>query len=319
LFACAAVQHKLTEAIIMKDTVKREPIATHARPSTFFSLLTGWVQQGVESFFATQRILMDVAMKQNATAMKALREGLSDPEHSPMAIMTELAVEGTSSFIEAQRILLNLAQKENDIVMSGIKERVGALPPAVAMTELLRRSVDTFVEMQQDFLTIASKQSQKMLEMGKGERPCLVEAARESMEKFVETQKKFLDLVAEETTHMMNGKNDAAAKKAKKTELVKLAHEAANAYIDAQKQLLDVAGQQMNVNLQAMDRAITGITPFRLPIANLTGEGVKSFVDAEKALIDQMMKRGTPKSAPKAAKHAKPRKHETARAVAATA
>jgi polyhydroxyalkanoate synthesis regulator protein len=95
----------------------------------------------------------------------------------------------------------------------------------------------------------------------------------------------------------------------KKTELVKLAHEAANAYIDAQKKLLDVAGQQMNVNLQAMDRAITGITPFRLPIANITGEGVKSFVDAEKALIDQMMKRTTPKpKATTAKKAARPRK-----------
>jgi len=205
--------------------------------------------------------------------------------------------------------------------MNGVKERVGAIPPAVAMTELLRRSVDTYVDMQQDFLTIVSKQSQKMLQMGKGERPCMVEMARESMEKFVETQKKFLDLVAEETTKMTNGKVDTNAKKAKKTELVKLAHDAANAYIEAQKQLLDVAGQQMNVNLQAMDRAVTGITPFRLPIANITGEGVKSFVDAEKALIDQMMKRTAPKPAEKATSKArKPRPRKTeARASAATA
>jgi hypothetical protein len=301
----------------MKDTVKREPAATHARPSTFFSLLTGWVQQGVESFFATQRILMDVAMRQNATAMKALREGLSDPEHSPMAILTELAVEGTSSFIEAQRILLNLAQKETHIAMDGVKERVGTIPPAVAMTELLRRSVDTYVDMQQEFLTIASKQSQKLIQ--KGERPCLVEAAREAMDTFVGTQKKFLDLVAEEATKMTNGKVDAATKKAKKTELVKLAHEAASAYIEAQKKLLDVAGQQMNVNLQAMDRAVTGMTPFRLPIANITGEGVKSFVDAEKALIDQMMKRNAPKATPKAKKRAKTRKAEHVRAAVATA
>ena len=30
-------------------------------------------------------------------------------EHSPLAILTELAVEGTSSLVEAQRALLNLA------------------------------------------------------------------------------------------------------------------------------------------------------------------------------------------------------------------
>jgi hypothetical protein len=301
----------------MKDTVKREPAATHARPSTFFSLLTGWVQQGVESFFATQRILMDVAMRQNATAMKALREGLADPEHSPMAILTELAVEGTSSFIEAQRILLNLAQKETDIVMDGVKERVTVLPPAVAMTELLRRSVDSFVEMQQEFLTIASKQSQKLIQ--KGERPCMVEAAREAMDVFVKTQKNFLDMVAEEAQNMTEGKIAPAARKAKKTELVKVAHDAANAYIDAQKKLLDVAGHQMNVNLQAVDRAITGVVPFRLPIANITGEGVKSFVDAEKALIDSMMKRNVPKTAVHTTKSTRTRKSAHARVHAATA
>jgi hypothetical protein len=299
----------------MKDTVKREPAATHARPSTFFSLLTGWVQQGVESFFATQRILMDVAVRQNAAAMKALREGLSDPEHSPMAILTELAVEGTSSFIEAQRILLSLAQKETSIVMNGVKERVGFIPPAVAMTELLRRSVDTYVDMQQEFLTIASKHSQKMIE-GKAE---LVELAREAMDNFVSAQKKFLDVVADETTKLTEGKTATAAGKMKKTELVKLAHDAANAYIDAQKKLLDVAGQQMNVNLQAVDRAITGLTPFRLPIADLTGEGVKNFVNAEKALIDSMMKQGKPKPAARAAKRGRVHKGESARAAAATA
>jgi hypothetical protein len=68
-----------------------------------------------------------------------------------------------------------------------------------------------------------------------------------------------------------------------------------------------------------VDRAITGMTPFRLPIANITGEGVKSFVDAEKALIDSMMKRNAPKPAPKAAKRPRTRKTAHARAQAATA
>jgi hypothetical protein len=116
---------------------------------------------------------------------------------------------------------------------------------------------------------------------------------------------------------MTDGKVEPAARKAKKTELVKVAHEAANAYIDAQKKLLDVAGHQMNVNLQAVDRAITGVIPFRLPLANITGEGVKSFVDAEKALIDSMMKRNVPKAAPRTAKRA--RKPEHARVQVATA
>ena len=76
----------------------------------------------------------------------------------------------------------------------------------------------------------------------------------------------------------------------------------------------------MNVNMEAVDRAIGGLTPFRLPLANMTGEGVKNFVDAEKALIDSMMKHNGAKPAAKAARAKAPRrKRETARAAAATA
>src|SRR5512142_270121 len=106
----------------MKGDVKRERV--EPRPSSFVSLLSGWVQQAMESFFATQRILIDVAMRQNATTMKTMRESISHPDHSPAAILSELALEGTSNFVEAQRILLDLADKENELFMNGVRERV---------------------------------------------------------------------------------------------------------------------------------------------------------------------------------------------------
>ncbi len=263
-------------------------------PASLLSLLTGWVQQGVESFFATQRVLVDVAMRQNAVAMKTLREGLTDPEHSPVAIATELAIEGTSSFIEAQRILLNLAEQENVIIMNGVKERVGEYPAAGAMADLFRRSIDTFIRMQQDFLKITSKQTLNWLEGIKSgktyQNAHLVELAREGMDTFVQAQKKFLDIIAQETNKLA-GKPEHAPKHMKKTEVSKLAREATNAFIDAQKKLLDVVGQQMNVNLKTVTRTMEMLSPMRLlPMANLTGEGVRSFVDAEKHMIESMMK-----------------------------
>ncbi len=266
---------------------------THNHPSSFLTLLSGWVQQGVESFFATQRILVDLAMRQNAVAMKSIREGFSDPEHSPIEILTELAVEGTSSFIEAQRILLNLAQEENNILLNAVKERTGDVVPAAAATDLLRRSIDTFIGMQLEFLKITSKQTTDWLEetrKGKVGSSHLVDLARHSMETFVQAQKKFLDVVAQETAHMTSGQKP---KLGKKTELSKLAREASNAFIEAQKKLLDIAGQQMNVNLKIATRTLEWMNPARLlPMANLTGEGIKSFVDAEKALIGTMVKPG---------------------------
>src|ERR1700760_356111 len=138
----------------MPQETIHDPLA-HARPSSIVSLLSGWVQQGMESFFATQRILVDVAMRQNASAMKAMRESLSDPEHSPVALLTELAVEGTANYIDAQRILLDLVQRENELLMEGMKERTIGSNPATAMVNLVRRTVDGFVDMQQEFLTMA--------------------------------------------------------------------------------------------------------------------------------------------------------------------
>src|SRR5579864_2259004 len=183
----------------------------HPRESSFVALLTGWAQQGVQSFFATQRILLDLAMRQNANLMHSLRQQLSDPHHSPTAILSEAAAERVSNFIEGQKILLELGQKQNEILMSGVKERIGDWPAAQAVSDLLRRSVETFIDMQQEFLKIAGKQTHTWVEAAKtgkafdGER--LIELAREGMENFVHAQKKFLDVIAEETGKATSGKH----------------------------------------------------------------------------------------------------------------
>lgn len=289
--------------------------AAHVQPSSFLTLLSGWVQQGVENFFATQRILVDLAMRQNAVAMRSLREGLSDPEHSPVAMLTELAVEGTSSFIEAQRILLNLAQHENEILMGGVKERVAGSVPASVTADLVSKTIDSFIHMQHEFLKITSKQTLDWLEQaGKGKYTGthLPDLAREAMQTFVDAQKKFLDVIAQETARLTSGHPEKAGKALKKTELAKLARDASNAFIEAQKKLLDVAGQQMNVNLKVATRTLELMNPTRLlPMANLTGEGIKSFVDAEKALIGTMVKPGV--------RHMPPRRQARARKMAKAA
>lgn len=282
----------------------KRPSTTHAHESSFPTLLMGWAQQGFDSFLATQRILMDFATRKSASAIKTVQDGMSDPEHSPVAILTELAVEATANLTEAQRVLLNLAQQENEIVMTGVKDKVEDYPTAVMITDKARRAIDTFIELQQDYLTTASKHAQKRLQAtkaGKGpDTACLVEAAREAMDDFVRAQKKFLDIVGEDGSKVKAGK---AEEHKKKTEIAKLAREAANSFIEAQKKLLDLAGQQVNVNLQATSGAMemmNSLRPHLMP--NITGEGLKNFVNAEKNLISSIIKPGNgAKAAPKAA------------------
>jgi hypothetical protein len=169
----------------MPRTVKAEHTTTHhARESSFVSLLSGWVQQGVENFFATQRILVDLAVRQNSSAMNFVRDRLANSASCPAGVLTELAGEGMSNFIEGQKLLLSLAQKEYEIVATGVKDRVGAVPAAVALTDLMGRSFDTFVEMQQEFLKIASKQTHSWLAAVKSDKAFdgegVVELARDS-------------------------------------------------------------------------------------------------------------------------------------------
>jgi len=306
----------------MPTTVKSESSHTHTRESSFVNLLSGWAQQGVQSFFATQRILVDLAMRQNASLMHSLRQQLSDPNHSPTAILSEVTAEGMANFIEGQKVLLELGQKQNEILMSGVKERIGDWPAAEAAADLLRRSVETFVQMQQEFLKIAGKQTHTWVEAVKAGKPYqgehLVELAQEAMEHFVKTQKHFMDVIAEETAKATGGKHTNGVKKLKKTELTQLARQTTESFIEAQRKLVDVAGRQMNAGVKTAGKTLELLRPFPfLPLAELTREGMKSYVDAQKELMDVMAKRGgNHKPTPKVHHRAKrsPKKHAAAAA-----
>jgi hypothetical protein len=278
----------------MREDARPETSRTHPRESSFISLLSGWAQQGVQSYFATQRVLLDLVMRQNASVMHILRDRLADPQHSPATLMTELAKEGMSNLMEAQQVLLDLTQQQNEIVMGGVKERVGGSSAALAMTDLVRRSIDTVVDMQQKFLKIADKQTKVWIETanaGKGFKPdALVELAREAMDNFVHAEKQFLDVVADEAAKATKGHHSNGAK-VKKTELTELARQATKSFIDAQNKLVDVAGQQFNANLKTAGKTFDVMGPLPIvPFSDLTREGVKSFVEAQKALMDVMTK-----------------------------
>jgi len=306
----------------MPTAVKHGPPRTHPGESSFVSLLSGWAQQGVQSLFATQRVLLDLVMRQNANVMHSLRQQLSDPHHSPTTILSEMAEEGMSNFIEGQKALLELAQQQNEILMTGVKQRIGDTPAAHAVTDLLRRSVDTFLHMQQEFLKIAHKQTHTWVEAAKAGKPYqgeqFLEMTRSSMENFVKAQKQFLDVVAEETAKATGVKHHGPVKKMTKTELSALARQATQAFIDTQKKLFDVAGQQLNTNVKAAGKTLELLKPFPfVPFAELTREGVKSYVDAQKSLMEVVLKpQNGHKHEPKSAGHGK---RHTRKAAAAAA
>lgn len=294
--------------------------SVHPKQSSLLSLLSGWGQQGAQTLFATQRILLDLAMKQNASVMHAVRQQLSDPHRSPTAILSEVAEDGMANFLEGQKVLLELGKQQNEILMGGVKERVGDCPRRRAMIDLLRRSVDTFIQMQEEYLKIASTQTHVWLESAKAGKPYqpehVLDLAREGVETFAKAQKRFLDVIAEETAIATGAKSEIPGKR-KKTELPELARHATNSLLEAQKRLVDIAGKQMNAGVKSAGKAIEMVKPFPfIPLNELTQEVVKSYVDAQKALMDVMVKapNGTKMAEPRARKS--PRKARAAAAVA---
>lgn len=294
--------------------------SVYPKQSSLLSLLSGWGQQGAQTLFATQRILLDLAMKQNASVMHAVRQQLSDPHRSPTAILSEVAEDGMTHFLEGQKVLLELGKQQNEILMGGVKERIGECPRRRALIDLLRRSVDTFIQMQEEYLKIASTQTHTWLESAKAGKPYqpehLLDLAREGMETFAKTEKRFLDVISDETAKATSGKAEAG-RKTKPTELPELARQATDSLLEAQKRLVDIAGKQMNAGVKTAGKAMEIVKPFPfIPLNELTREVVKSYVDAQKSLMDVMVK---------APNGAKPVEHRTrkpgrrARAAAAVA
>ena len=273
---------------------KQESPRAHPKELSVISLLSGWAQQGAQTLFATQRILIDLAMRQNATVMHAIKQQLSDSQHSPTAILSEVAGEGMTNFLEGQKVLLNLGKEQNKLVMTGFKERVGDSPRRQALIDLLQRSVASFIEMQEEFLKLADRQTHTWVDAAKAGKPYqpeqLVDLARDGMESFVKAQKQFLDVISEETAKA-TGTRHPAGKKLKPTDLSDLARKSTDAFIEAQKRLVEVAGRQVNANVKSTGRAMELLQPFPfLPLNELTRDVIKSYVEAQKALMDAVIK-----------------------------
>lgn len=271
---------------------KHQSHPTH--DNSVLSLLSSWGQQGVQTLFATQRILLDLAMRQNASVMQAVRQQLSDPHRSPTAILSDIAEESMTNFLEGQKILLDLGKEQNNILLDGVKDRMGDSPQRHALIDLLQRSVATFIDMQEQYLKIASKQTHSWLESAKAGKPYqpehVIDMAREAMENFAKAQKRFLDVVADESAKATSGKSNGHTSK-KPMQVSEIARQATDSLIEAQKRLVDVVGKQMNAGAQGASKALSMVKPFPfLPLNELTREVVKSYVDAQKALMDVMVK-----------------------------
>jgi len=263
--------------------------------------LAGWARQGIESFMAAQKILLELTAQQNALVIGMMRERLSEPL-IPTDAIAELADKGVQNLTAAGKIMVDLAAGESELVVDGVK---GVMPlPAVAGTvaNLIRHRLVTFADLQKRLLAVAAEQVHEASESyreGKGLMAAgasVAKLARRGLESFVETEKKFLDLAVHEVSAetKAEGKEHKTVRERYKA-LTQLAREGGEKYIDAQKKLLDLAVEQMESAGKAGGRP-EPLRGARGSWGELTEKSVRNFATAQKSLMDLVVK---PSKAPR--------------------
>jgi hypothetical protein len=271
-------------------TVKEKRESQTASPGSF---LTGWARQGVQSFVAAQKILMDLASQENALLIGIARERLSKPGFRPDMTLAGLAEKGVENLASAGKILLDLAAGETELAVDGLKEGLRLPLAAGTMAEVVRHRVDTLIELQKSLLDAATEQAHAAAESYRaGERvraaANVAELARRGIEGFVESEKKFLDLAAQQVSAATKGDKRTHKPPRERMEVLsKVAREGAEKYIDTQKKLLDLAIEQLEETAkngrEHKDTTHKAIAPLW---GELTEKSVRNFVNAEKSLLE---------------------------------
>lgn len=271
--------------------------------------LMSWAGQGIESFVAVQKILMDLTAQQNALAIGAIRERIQIPNVKTAVVKTAgMGVEGLTG---AGKILLELAAGQTAILVEGLKEGLRLPAPAGAAAEIVRLRVDTLIGLHIRLLESVAEQARAAVasdEEGKGALAGtdLAGLARQALDDFVSTEKKFLDLVGEEVNKMVEPAKGGHKARPRAKVLAQAARESVDKYADAQKKLVELAIDQFESNGKAAEPEEPPT-----PLAELAQKGVQNFVTAQKSLMDVALK--PPKSETAERPSARPRRKTAAK------
>lgn len=261
------------------------------------SLMTSWARQGVQSFVAAQKILMDLAAQENLLLSGVVRERLGNPEFRPGASMVGVAETGVKNMASVGKILLDLAADETALVVDGVKQGLRLPAAAGALAEVVRHRMDTLIEMQKRMLDATTQQVHMVAESyreGKGTLTAahLVELARRGIEGFVEGEKKFLNLAVQEFSAATKGDKRAGKSPQDRMQvLAKVMQQGGEKYIEAQKKVLKLAIEQLTAASKPGHEHKEDSGKESRPLwGELTEKSVKNFVAAEKSLLDLAMK-----------------------------
>lgn len=292
--------------------------ATRAAPPA--SLLVGWARQGMGSFMAAQRILLDLAAQENALLLGVAREQFGKEGFRPGARLAGMADVAVKNFTAAGKILLDLAAGETALVLEGMKEGLRLPASAGAVADVVQHRVETLIGLQKQLLVAAAEQTGTAAESyheGEGLQAGarVAELARRGLKDLVASEKKFLELAAQEVSVATKGskRKEKAPRKRMKV-LTEMVREGTEKYMGAQKKLLELTIKQLEtVGKAKSEHKEEGRKEGQPSWAELTEKSVKNLVTAEKSLLDLAMRRPQETAREEVRKTRRPR-HGTRRA-----
>ncbi len=264
-----------------------------SKASSPVSHMAGWTRQGVESFVAAQKVLLDLIAEQNALVLGMVRKRLREPNLGPINTIAKIADKGVENLAAAGKILLDLAARETALVVDGVKEGLRLPAAAGAVANVVRYRVDALMDMQKRLLDVTAEQTHefaKSYEEGKnllvGVSASLAELVRLGIEGFVETEKKFLDLTVHEATTAKAGKEGRKSTGERSEAVTHLAQQGVEKYIDAQKKILHLAIEQIEFAGKATGESLEAAgKEARTSLGELTEKSVQNFARAQKSLM----------------------------------
>ena len=256
-----------------------------------WSLFADVLRQGVDTFAAYQKMLVDVAAQNSGTLLGWVEESLARPAAPGMI---ELAARSTRAFLESQRIMLDLAvqQSRSGLVML---QKVMTDDQNEAMREfrgMLEEAAAAFVSAQKRLLDFAGEQAEIILK-GAGEAnaagaSALAQMARLSAQAIAAfPAKQFLDTTSkqmEDASERVKRHFEALYSGALNPEFVDRSRQSFQNYITLQQKLTE----QATLLMQDWSRAWQSGSSFQpeVTFADLARSGMESYVRTQQDLLE---------------------------------
>jgi hypothetical protein len=131
-----------------------------------WSVFADTVRQGVDTFAATQKMFLDIAVQQNTMLMGFVQQSLGNgvtPE------IIDLAGKTAHTFLQSQTMMLDLAVEQTQLGIGLLKRMAGNSAGSLntEFWDMLEKGVITFAAAQKRLLEYASQQADAMVKAGR--------------------------------------------------------------------------------------------------------------------------------------------------------